>query len=69
MTTLQPIPQIDTYLEFQADDAIPSVAGFFAEDLATVEVKPWARIGGLGMYINLRGQRASDAQPLRAHAA
>ena len=55
MTTLEPIPKIDTYLEFQMDEGIPSVKGFFVEDLATVEVKPWARMGGLGTYINLDG--------------
>ena len=55
MTALQPIPKIDTYQQFQAEEGIPVVTGFFVEDMETVEVKPWARMGGLGTYINLDG--------------
>ena len=33
------------YEAFQAKEGIPSVTGFFIEDLMDVEVKPWARMG------------------------
>jgi hypothetical protein len=45
MTTLEPIPKINTYERFQEQEGIPVVTGFFVEDVATAEVKPWARIG------------------------
>ena len=37
------------YEAFQEKEGIPSVTGFFVEDLMDVEVKPWARMGALGV--------------------
>ena len=49
------------YEAFQAREGIPSVTGFFIEDLMDVEVKPWARMGVLGSYLNLGQQQETDA--------
>jgi quercetin dioxygenase-like cupin family protein len=47
--------KVNTYEAFQRDEGIPVVRGFGVEDLRTIEVRPWARKGGLGTYINLDG--------------
>jgi hypothetical protein len=49
------------YEAFQAKEGIPSVTGFFIEDLMDVEVKPWARMGALGSFLNLGEQQEADA--------
>ena len=41
------------YEVFQEKEGIPSVKGFFIEDLMDVEVKPWDRMGVFGSYLNL----------------
>jgi mannose-6-phosphate isomerase-like protein (cupin superfamily) len=49
------------YEVFQEKEGIPSVKGFFIEDLMDVEVKPWERMGALGSYLNLGEQQDTDA--------
>jgi quercetin dioxygenase-like cupin family protein len=49
------------YEVFQEKEGIPCVKGFFIEDLMDVEVKPWARMGVLGSYLNLGEQQETDA--------
>ena len=49
------------YEAFQAKEGIPSVTGFFVEDLMDVDVKPWARMGVLGSFLNLGEQQETDA--------
>ena len=49
------------YEAFQEKEGIPSVTGFFVEDLMDVEVKPWARMGALGSYLNMGEQQEHDA--------
>ncbi|MEX0806120.1 MAG: hypothetical protein WD688_22790 [Candidatus Binatia bacterium] len=49
------------YEVFQEKEGIPSVQGFFVEDLMDVEVKPWLRMGVLGSYLNLGEQQQTDA--------
>ncbi len=46
---------VDAYQTFIESEGIPIVTGFFVEDLNTVEVKPWARVGGNGAYVDLDG--------------
>ncbi|MFC1817156.1 hypothetical protein ACFL0M_14745 [Thermodesulfobacteriota bacterium] len=46
----------DRYREFQATEGIPVYTGFHIESLMTLELKPWARMGGLGAYVNLFGE-------------
>ncbi len=47
--------RINTYAEYQQREGIPVVRGFAVEDLATVEVGPWARRGVNGTFVNLDG--------------
>jgi len=54
------------YEAFQEREGIPSVTGFFIEDLMDVEVKPWARMGVLGSFLNLGEQQETEQQD---HAA
>jgi quercetin dioxygenase-like cupin family protein len=49
------------YEMFQEKEGIPSVKGFFIEDLMDVEVKPWGRMGAHGSYLNLGEQQETDA--------
>ena len=49
------------YEVFQEKEGIPSVKGFFVEDLMDVAVKPWARMGVFGSYLNLGEQQETDA--------
>ena len=49
------------YEVFQEKEGIPSFRGFFIEDLMDVEVKPWARMGALGSYLNMGEQQEHDA--------
>jgi mannose-6-phosphate isomerase-like protein (cupin superfamily) len=47
--------KVNAYEQFQQQEGIPIVRGFSVDDLRTVDVKPWARRGVLGTYINLDG--------------
>lgn len=51
--------QRDYYREFQKEEGIPVYTGSFIDDLRTLEVKPWHRMGGLGAYVNLFGEELS----------
>lgn len=46
----------DRHREFQEGEGIPIYTGFNIDDLRTLEVKTWARMGGLGAYVNLLGE-------------
>jgi len=48
--------QREYYPEFQREEGIPVYTGFHFDDLKTIEVKPWARMGGLGAFVNLLGE-------------
>lgn len=48
--------EINFYHEFQKKEAIPVYEGYHFEDIRSLEVKPWARMGGLGAYINVTGE-------------
>lgn len=43
------------YEHWQEKEGIPCIRGFFVEDLSTVPVEPWERLGGKGTFINLDG--------------
>ncbi len=47
------------YREFQQEEAIPVYTECNIDDLKALEVKPWARMGGLGAYVNLYGEEVS----------
>ena len=48
--------QKDDYLEFQKEEKIPVYTGYHFVDLRALEVKPWARMGGLGAFVSLYGE-------------
>ncbi|MBI2987032.1 MAG: ethanolamine ammonia lyase-activating protein [Deltaproteobacteria bacterium] len=43
------------YEVWQATESIPVIKGFFIDDLRTMPVEPWERVGGKGVWINLEG--------------
>lgn len=62
MATTQLIDQTDKVIEhvnaydaYQKDEGIPIIGGFAVDDLKTVEVSPWARLGVNGTFVNLEG--------------
>ncbi len=50
-----------SYQKFQEEEGIPVVKGYAVEDVSAVELKPWARMGGRGSFINLSEQEMDDA--------
>ena len=53
--TTEVMEKINAYEQYQRNEGIPVVRGFAVEDLRTAEVKPWARRGVLGTFVNLDG--------------
>jgi hypothetical protein len=49
-----------TYQLFLEKEAVPTVRGFHVEDINAVELFPWARVGGRGVYLNLDGSEGVD---------
>lgn len=41
-------------------EGIPIYEGFYIEDLASLELKPWGRVGGKGAYVTLDGMAGTD---------
>ena len=44
-----------TYQLFLEREALPVIRAFHIEDIREVELHPWARMGGYGVYLNLEG--------------
>src|SRR6516165_218370 len=44
-----------TYQLFLEREGIPTIRAFHIEDIRRVEVHPWPRMGGRGVYLNLEG--------------
>ena len=44
-----------TYQIFLDKEGVPAVRAFHIEDINQVELYPWARMGGRGVYLNLEG--------------
>ena len=53
--SLDPLPITDVYKEWQQSEGVPVLSGFYIEDLKTVELAPWPRKGGSGLFVNLEG--------------
>lgn len=53
--TNDPTTMLTTYQQWQQSEGIPVISGFHVEDLNTVEVAPWPRKGGKGVFIDLEG--------------
>ena len=52
--------RVEAYQTFIESEGIPIVTGFFVEDLNTLPLKPWARVGGNGAYVNLDGNGGTN---------
>lgn len=52
---LEVMPTVNPYQEWQQQERLPRITGFYVDDLATVEVADWASHGGLGAFVNLEG--------------
>ena len=52
--------RVEAYQTFIESEGIPIVTGFFVDDLNTLELKPWARVGGNGAYVNLDGNGGTN---------
>lgn len=46
---------VNAYREWQKREAIPVITGLYVDDLTRIDLKPWARTGGEGAYLNLDG--------------
>jgi quercetin dioxygenase-like cupin family protein len=52
---LDPWVQLDAYEQWQRDQGVPLVTGFYIADMKALELGPWARKGGRGAIVNLDG--------------
>jgi quercetin dioxygenase-like cupin family protein len=52
---LEPLERIDTYTAWQRAEGVPSIGGFYIQDLNTLDLAPWPRKGGRGAIVNLEG--------------
>jgi oxalate decarboxylase/phosphoglucose isomerase-like protein (cupin superfamily) len=48
------------YVRWVADEGLDIIAAHYVPDLNTVELKPWARRGGCGVFINHEATRTSN---------
>ena len=48
-------PQKAAYLRWMEQEGIPIFDGLAVEDVTELPRKPWARMGGTGSYIQLKG--------------
>src|SRR4026208_250946 len=44
-----------TYQLFLERAGVPALGGFHIEDINHVDLSPWPRVGGRGVYLNLEG--------------
>jgi hypothetical protein len=44
-----------TYEIFLEQEGLPALRGFHIDDINALELHPWARTGGRGLYLNLEG--------------
>lgn len=47
--------RFDPYTEWQESEGVPSIGGFYIPDINTLELHPWERKGGRGVFVNLDG--------------
>lgn len=52
---MQPERQLETYRSWLKQEGIPAHQLFAVPDVRKLEVGPWARLGGLGAYVQLTG--------------
>src|SRR5260221_12971349 len=72
--SLEPLEKIDAYEQWQQAEGAPLVAGFYIEDLNTLELGRWERKAGQAPFVNLEGRAgaktitASEIAPAGAPA-
>jgi quercetin dioxygenase-like cupin family protein len=49
------------YEEFLEKEGVPVIRGYFIEDLKTMKLEPWKRMGARGCYLNMGDQQETDA--------
>jgi len=52
---LEYMPSVHPYANWQQQEGLPRITGFYVEDLATVDVAAWPSRGARGAFINLEG--------------
>ena len=59
--SLPVLDRIDPYMDWAKAQGVPIVDGYYVEDMATLELAPWARKGGRGAILNLDRTNEKDA--------
>ena len=54
------IVEKSVYNKWVEAQGVPIIRGFYVDDLRTVKLEPWDRLGGLGVFINLFGDYATN---------
>jgi quercetin dioxygenase-like cupin family protein len=52
--------EVSPYQKWQKKEAIPIYTGYFIEDVMTLPLAPWRRLGGNGAYLNLSEGQETD---------
>jgi len=52
---VQTFQRFDPYAEWQEAEGVPSIGGFYIPDVNSLELYPWERKGGRGVFVNLEG--------------
>jgi quercetin dioxygenase-like cupin family protein len=55
METFQYVPRKTAYQLWMEQEGVPVIEGYGIEDVTAIERRPWARLGGAGAYIQLKG--------------
>jgi hypothetical protein len=54
------IVEKSVYTKWIESQGVPVFTGFYVEDIRTAKLEPWERMGGLGAFINLFGDYATN---------
>ena len=55
ITNSSSIQVVNAYTEYQAEQGLPVITGFAVENVFDVDLAPWPKRGGKGIFINLDG--------------
>ena len=59
--SLPVLDRIDPYMDWAKAQGVPIIEGYYVEDMARLELAPWARKGGRGAILNLDRTNEKDA--------
>lgn len=54
------LPELSFYEEWVAHEGLPVIKDYYLPDIRTVEIFPWPRKGGKGLFLNLIGTEDSN---------